>query len=78
MTFKGKLNATEELHGVDECELKIKKIHQNEEIHTYSGGFKDNAFDGLGRLEYHDTGNTFEGNFHRGLKQGAATFELAE
>jgi hypothetical protein len=49
-----------------------------EEIFTYSGGFKENAFDGQGKLEYHDSGNTFEGNFHRGLKQGEGTFELAE
>lgn len=77
MLYKGTLNEGEELNGYDACELQVKK-NGGEEVFRYVGGFKSNAFDGKGRIEYADTGNVFAGGFYRGVKHGEASFELAE
>jgi len=77
LTYKGTLNEVEELHGHSECQLKVTTTGGQGDF-TYTGGFKENQFDGKGELEYADTGNIFKGEFYRGTKNGDATYELAE
>lgn len=75
--YKGKLNNVEELHGHSQCELKVR-CQGGQGDFTYTGGFKENQFDGKGTLQYADTGNVFHGEFYRGVKHGDATLQLAQ
>jgi hypothetical protein len=78
LTFKGKLNQTEEFESTENCQYLVKQEGTEKQVFMYKGGFKGGAFDGKGKIYYGESGNVFEGGFYRGTKHGEATFELAE
>jgi hypothetical protein len=60
--INGRLDANEELDGY--CEkFEGAPTEGYEKGFLYSGNFKENVFDGRGKLVHTDTGNNFEGEF---------------
>lgn len=57
------------LDGMGRFDFPMQKM-------VYDGEFKENLFNGKGKITHTDTGNIYEGEFYEHHKDGPCTFTL--
>ena len=65
----GQVDKNQQIEGFGVLQMVNEKV-------SYSGDCQENMFEGHGKIEYLETGNTFEGRVEKDTKHGPAIFRL--